>query len=102
MRRRVGAELDERINSPLRPAPSPGIVRQVNNEVSKVQGQAVIQSARLGALDFVGRTAMLLVEAQQQQVDAVADRTPRAEAPCQAIADIIVATSARIVMETGQ
>ncbi len=85
-----------------RPQASASLVRQVNNEVSRVQGGALVQNARLGALDYVGRSAQMLVEMQQQNVDAVGHRTPRAEAGCQTIADILTAAAARIVMETGQ
>lgn len=87
---------------PGRAQPSASLIRQVNNEVSCVQGGALVQNARLGALDFVGRTAQMLIEMQQQNVDAVGHRTPRAEAGCQVISDIVTAAAARIVMETGQ
>lgn len=87
---------------PGRPIPSASIVRQVNNEVSRVQGGALVQNARLGALDFVSGTAIRLIEANQRQVDDIGVRTPRAEAGCQAIADIITAAAARIVSEAGQ
>lgn len=87
---------------PGRPQPSASIVRQVNNEVSRVQGGALIQNARLGALDLVGRSAQMVIEMQQQNADAVGHRTPRAEAGCQTISDIVTAAAARIVMESGQ
>lgn len=86
---------------PGRPQPSAAIVRQTNNEISRVQGGALVQNARLGAVDFVGSNAQRIVEAQQQNADAVGQRTPRAEASCQTIADIVMATAARIVAETG-
>ena len=40
---------------PGRPTPPASLVRQVNNEVARVQGGGLVQSARLGVLDFVGQ-----------------------------------------------
>lgn len=84
-----------------RPVLPPSIVRQTNVEVSRVQGAALVQSARLGALDFIGDSAQRLIENRQRSADDIGVRTPRAEAGCQAIADIVAAAAARIVAETG-
>ena len=86
---------------PGRPTPPASLVRQVNNEVARVQGGGLVQNARLGVMDFVGDSAQRLIENRQRAADDIGVRTPRAEAGCQAIADIVAAAAARIVAETA-
>lgn len=85
-----------------RPRPSAAVVRQVNREIERVQGAALVQNARLGALGYIGDNVQVLIESQQRSVDAVGERVPRAEAGCQAVAHMVTAASLRIVQETGQ
>lgn len=86
---------------PGRPTPSASLVRQVNNEVSRIQGAGLVQNSRLGVLDFIGDGAQRLIENRQRVADDIGVRTPRAEAGCQAIADIVAAAAQRIVAETA-
>ncbi len=97
-RRTGGNELDRASgrNLPAR------IERAVGNEVALVQGRAIVDAARVGAVEYVGTHGLRAIEGLTALEEQALQRSPLGDARYKAIVDTATAAVAHIVAETGR
>ena len=97
-RRTLGDSLDRASGR----TPSTRLERAVRNEVDLVQGRAVVQAARIQAVEYVAHSALRAVEGLTEMETLALQRAPLGDARYKAIVDTATGALARIVAEIGQ
>jgi len=97
-RRPGGSELDRASgrNLPTR------IERAVRHEIDVVQGNAIVQAARSGAVEYVAAHGLQAVAGLSALEEQAVMASPLGEARYKAIVDTATTAIARIVADTGR